>query len=155
MDDVHIAHFAALLRTHSKEKDRQVINAVHDRQLFEYLKLELSPAFPDDSLVTLELVRGPNRDTSCIPDRPPFREEKELLATAYASLALSPSASRSAPRCGRSKTTVERFPHKSMPGMPAPILKVSANTFVEIINGQLADFLHSRFILCAFGFPCS
>jgi hypothetical protein len=132
MDDVHIAHFAALLRTHSKEKDRQVINAVHDRELFEYLKLELSPAFPDDSLVTLELVRGPNRDTSCIPDRPPFREEKELLATAYASL-----------------------PHKSMPGMPAPILKVSANTFVEIINGQLADFLHSRFILCAFGFPCS
>jgi hypothetical protein len=25
---------------------------------------------------------GENRDTSCIPDRPPFREEKELLATA-------------------------------------------------------------------------
>jgi hypothetical protein len=66
MDDVHIAHFAALLRTLSKEKDRQVIIAVHDRQLFEYLKLELSPAFQDDSLVTLELVRGPNRDTSCI-----------------------------------------------------------------------------------------
>jgi DNA repair protein SbcC/Rad50 len=82
MDDVHIAHFAALLRTLSKEKDRQVIIAVHDRQLFEYLKLELSPAFQDDSLVTLELVRGPNRDTSCIPDRPAYREEKELLATA-------------------------------------------------------------------------
>lgn len=82
MDDVHIAHFAALLRTLSKEKDRQVVIAVHDRQLFEYLRLELSPAFPDDSLVTLELIRGPNRDTSCIPDRPPFREEKELLATA-------------------------------------------------------------------------
>ena len=82
MDDVHIAHFAALLRTLSKEKDRQVVIAVHDRQLFEYLKLELSPAFPDDSLVTLELVRGPNRDTSCIPDRPPYREEQELLATA-------------------------------------------------------------------------
>jgi exonuclease SbcC len=82
MDDVHIAHFAALLRTLAKEKDRQVIIAVHDRQLFEYLKLELSPAFPDDSLVTLELVRGPNRDTACIPDRPLFREEKELLETA-------------------------------------------------------------------------
>jgi exonuclease SbcC len=49
MDDVHIAHFAALLRTLSKEKDRQVVIAVHDRQLFEYLRLELSPAFPDDS----------------------------------------------------------------------------------------------------------
>src|SRR5207248_2777394 len=35
MDDVHIAHFAALLRTLSKEHGRQVMIAVHDRQLFE------------------------------------------------------------------------------------------------------------------------
>lgn len=82
MDDIHKAHFAALLRTLSKEHDRQVIIAVHDRQLFEYLKLELSPAFPDDSLVTLELVRGPMRDTHCFLDRPEFREETALLATA-------------------------------------------------------------------------
>ena len=32
MDDIHIAHFAALLRTLSKEHGRQVIIAVHDRQ---------------------------------------------------------------------------------------------------------------------------
>ena len=38
MDDVHIAHFAALLRTLSKEHDRQIVIAVHDRQLFEYLR---------------------------------------------------------------------------------------------------------------------
>lgn len=82
MDDVHIAHFAALLRTLSKENSRQVIIAVHDRQLFEYLRLELSPAFPDDSLVTLELIRGPRRDTHCVPDRLEFREETALLATA-------------------------------------------------------------------------
>jgi exonuclease SbcC len=82
MDDVHIAHFAALLRTLSKEHGRQVIIAVHDRQLFEYLRLELSPAFPDDSLVTLELIRGPRRDTHCVPDRLEFREETALLATA-------------------------------------------------------------------------
>jgi exonuclease SbcC len=82
MDDVHIAHFAALLRTLSKESGRQVIIAVHDRQLFEYLRLELSPAFPDDSLVTLELIRGPRRDTHCVPDRLEFREETVLLATA-------------------------------------------------------------------------
>jgi exonuclease SbcC len=82
MDDVHIAHFAALLRTLSKEHSRQVIIAVHDRQLFEYLRLELSPAFPDDSLVTLELIRGPRRDTHCVPDRLEFREETALLATA-------------------------------------------------------------------------
>jgi exonuclease SbcC len=82
MDDVHIAHFAALLRTLSKEHDRQVIIAVHDRQLFEYLRLELSPAFPDDSLITLELARGPRRDTICLNDRFEFREETALRATA-------------------------------------------------------------------------
>ena len=82
MDDVHIAHFAALLRTLAKEHGRQIILAVHDRQLFEYLRLELSPAFPEDSLVTLELIRGPRRDTLCIPGRLEYREEMTLLATA-------------------------------------------------------------------------
>lgn len=82
MDDVHIAHFAALLRTLSKEHGRQVIIAVHDRQLFEYLRLELSPAFPDDSLLTLELSRGPRRDTLCAHERYSYKEETALLAAA-------------------------------------------------------------------------
>lgn len=80
MDDVHIAHFAALLKTLSKEHGRQVIIAVHDRQLFEYLKLELSPAFPEDSLLTLELSRGARRDSVCIPTRFSFKKETVLLA---------------------------------------------------------------------------
>lgn len=78
MDDVHIAHFAALLRTLSKQHQRQIIIAVHDRQLFEYLKLELSPAFEGDSLRTLELARGPATDTLCLPDRMSFRKETAL-----------------------------------------------------------------------------
>lgn len=82
MDDVHIAHFAALLRTLSKEHGRQIMIAVHDRQLFEYLKLELSPAFPEDSLLTLELSRGPRRDTVCISKRFSFKEETALFAAA-------------------------------------------------------------------------
>ncbi len=82
MDDVHIAHFAALLRTLSKEHGRQVLIAVHDRQLFEYLKLELSPAFPEDSLLTLELSRGPRRDSVCISTRFSFKEETALFAAA-------------------------------------------------------------------------
>jgi exonuclease SbcC len=82
MDDVHIAHFAALLRTLSKEHGRQVMIAVHDRQLFEYLKLELSPAFPEDSLLTLELSRGPRRDSICISKRFSFKEETALFAAA-------------------------------------------------------------------------
>jgi exonuclease SbcC len=82
MDDVHIAQFAALLRTLSKEHKRQVMIAVHDRQLFEYLKLELSPAFPDDSLLTLELSRGPRRDSICLSRRFSFRQETALLVAA-------------------------------------------------------------------------
>ncbi|WP_294200171.1 AAA family ATPase [uncultured Sphingomonas sp.] len=80
MDDVHIAHLAALLRTLSKEHGRQIIIAVHDRQLFEYLRLELSPAFPTDSLLTLELARGPHQDTRCLSRRFSFKEETSLLA---------------------------------------------------------------------------
>ena len=82
MDDVHIAHFAALLRTLSKQHGRQVMLAVHDRQLFEYLKLELSPAYPEDSLLTLELSRSTRRDTVCISNRLSFQEETALRAAA-------------------------------------------------------------------------
>jgi exonuclease SbcC len=82
MDDIHIAHFAALLRTLSKEHGRQIMIAVHDRQLFEYLKLELSPAFNEDSLLTLELSRGPRRDTVCLSKRYCFKEETALVSFA-------------------------------------------------------------------------
>jgi DNA repair protein SbcC/Rad50 len=57
MDEVHISQFAALLRTLSKEQNRQVIVAVHDRPLFDYLALELSPAFDGDELITVELSK--------------------------------------------------------------------------------------------------
>lgn len=57
MDDVHIAQFAALLRRLTKTMGKQVIIAVHDRALFDYLSLELSPAFQDDRLITVELSR--------------------------------------------------------------------------------------------------
>ena len=83
MDDIHVAHFAALLRTLSKEHGRQVMIAVHDRQLFfGYLKLELSPAFVGDSLLTQELSRGARRDSVCISQRFSFKEETALLAAA-------------------------------------------------------------------------
>lgn len=55
MDDVHITQFASLLRTLAKEHNRQILIAVHDRQLFEYLSLELSPAFEGDQLLTIDL----------------------------------------------------------------------------------------------------
>ena len=63
MDDVHVAQFAALLRTLTKRHGRQVLLAVHERPLFEYLALELSPAFPQDRLITIELGRSSNGAT--------------------------------------------------------------------------------------------
>ena len=58
MDEVHIAQFAALLRTLAKQMQRQVIIAVHERSLFDYLALELSPAFDGDRLNVIELGRS-------------------------------------------------------------------------------------------------
>jgi exonuclease SbcC len=67
MDDVHIAQFAALLRTLSKGVGRQVIVAVHERALFDYLTLELSPAYPGDSLITIEVTRNFDGETVATP----------------------------------------------------------------------------------------
>lgn len=63
MDEVHISQFAALLRTLSKQHGRQVIIAVHEKPLFDYLCLELSPAFEGDRLITVELGRTANGDS--------------------------------------------------------------------------------------------
>lgn len=67
MDDVHIAQFAALLRTLSKGVGRQVIVAVHERALFDYLTLELSPAYAGDSLITIEVSRNFEGETVATP----------------------------------------------------------------------------------------
>lgn len=55
MDEVHVAQFAGLVRLLSKQNRRQVIIAVHERELFDYLALELSPAYEGDELITIEL----------------------------------------------------------------------------------------------------
>lgn len=55
MDEVHVAQFAGLIRVLSKHHKRQVIIAVHERELFNYLTLELSPAFKGDELITIDL----------------------------------------------------------------------------------------------------
>ena len=55
MDEVHVAQFAGLIRLLAKQNQRQVIVAVHERELFDYLTLELSPAYEGDELITIEL----------------------------------------------------------------------------------------------------
>jgi exonuclease SbcC len=66
MDEIHISQFAALLRTLSKEHGRRIVIAVHERPLFEYLALELSPAFDGDRLITVELKR--TSEGRCVAD---------------------------------------------------------------------------------------
>jgi exonuclease SbcC len=63
MDEVHIAQFAALLRTLSKQHGRQIVVAVHEKPLFDYLTLELSPAFSNDRLITIDIGRAADGKT--------------------------------------------------------------------------------------------
>lgn len=76
MDEVHVAQFAALLRTLAREHERRVVIAVHDRALFDYLALEFSPANPDDGLVTVELSRAQDGSTSVQSSFQPYVEDR-------------------------------------------------------------------------------
>lgn len=78
MDDLHVSQFAALLRTLSKELGRQVVIAVHDRELFDYLELELSPAYETDSLITVELSRPMHGGTLAEPRFRRWHEDPAL-----------------------------------------------------------------------------
>lgn len=80
MDEVHIAQFAALLRTLSKSHSRQIVLAVHERSLFDYLALELSPAFSDDRLITVELGQAADGNTVCNFDRLTWSPDPALAA---------------------------------------------------------------------------
>lgn len=80
MDDIHISQFAALLRSVSKGLDRQVVLAVHDRALFDYLALEISPAFPGDRLITVELSQTTDGKTVATPQELTFKPETAIAA---------------------------------------------------------------------------
>jgi DNA repair protein SbcC/Rad50 len=80
MDDVHIAQFAALLRTLSKGMGRQLVIAVHERALFDYLTLELSPAFPGDSLIAVEITRNFNGDAVATPRAFGYEHDRAIAA---------------------------------------------------------------------------
>jgi exonuclease SbcC len=80
MDDVHIAQFAALLRTLSKGMGRQLVIAVHERALFDYLTLELSPAFPGDSLIAVEITRNFNGDAVATPRAFGYERDRAIAA---------------------------------------------------------------------------
>jgi DNA repair exonuclease SbcCD ATPase subunit len=80
MDDLHIAQFAALLRSLSKGMGRQLIVAVHERALFDYLTLELSPAFATDSLICVELTRNFSGDAVATPQVFVYEDDRAIAA---------------------------------------------------------------------------
>jgi DNA repair protein SbcC/Rad50 len=80
MDEVHIAQFAALLRTLSKRSGRRVVIAIHERPLYEYLALELSPAFAEDKLITIELGRSASGHTIAKTTHHIWQEDKAIFA---------------------------------------------------------------------------
>ncbi len=59
MDDVKAMQFAGLLRAIVLQANRQLVIAVHERPLFEYLCLELGPTRREESLLAIELSRDP------------------------------------------------------------------------------------------------
>ena len=80
MDEMHVAQLAALLRTITREHSRQVVLAVHERPLFDYLALELSPGRPNDRLITIELSRERDGDTLARPRYFTFEEDRAVPA---------------------------------------------------------------------------
>ena len=78
MDEVHIAQFAGLVRVLSKRHNRQVVLAVHERELFDYLTLELSPAYEGDELITVELGLNSEGEAICDPNRLEWTEDEAL-----------------------------------------------------------------------------
>jgi exonuclease SbcC len=60
MDDIHVVNLASLLRAIAYQEKRQIVVAVHERALFDYLCLELGPTRNGDSLIAIELVRNEN-----------------------------------------------------------------------------------------------
>lgn len=82
MDEVHISQFAALLRTLSKESGRQIFITVHEKALFDYLTLELSPAFEGDQLITLEISPSSEGVTRIIPKRIFYRLDNAIVPVA-------------------------------------------------------------------------
>ncbi len=63
MDDLHVSNFAAMVKQLSRRYDRQVVIAVHERELFDYLALELTPASPEEQVLKILLDRTYGRTT--------------------------------------------------------------------------------------------
>jgi exonuclease SbcC len=55
-----------------------MIVAVHERALFDYLSLELSPSFPGDSLIAVELSRSFDGEAVATPRVYAYEEDRAI-----------------------------------------------------------------------------
>ena len=71
MDDVHATNLAALFRSlaYHPTAPRQLVLAVHDKALFDYLALELGPTKEGDTLVEVQVTRE-SRDRVSVRSTP-------------------------------------------------------------------------------------
>ncbi|WP_082566657.1 AAA family ATPase [Arthrobacter sp. Soil764] len=77
MDDIHVANFAAIIRQLAFVHQRQVVIAIHQPELFDYLSLALAPSDGTHSLVRVTLDRGAGTTLAHI-DRVEYVEEPLL-----------------------------------------------------------------------------
>ena len=77
MDDIHVANFAAIIRQLAFVHQRQVVIAIHQPELFDYLSLALAPSDATQSLVRVSLDRGTGTTVAKV-DRVEYAEEPLL-----------------------------------------------------------------------------
>lgn len=77
MDDIHVANFAAIIRQLAFVHQRQVVIAIHQPELFDYLSLALAPSDATQSLVRVTLDRGAGTTVAHV-DRVEYVEEIDL-----------------------------------------------------------------------------
>jgi exonuclease SbcC len=83
MDDVHMVNLGALLKAIVNQAKRQLIVAVHDRALFDYLRIELGPTNAGESLITVEMERNDTtKSTTLTPTRYIWQPDKVVFGTA-------------------------------------------------------------------------
>lgn len=80
MDDVHLVNFAALLTALARDANRQVVVAVHERALFEYLMHQLGPTQVGDQLLGLELERASSRRWTCRATRKQWEPDQMMVS---------------------------------------------------------------------------
>lgn len=85
MDDIHVVNLGTLLKAIVHQAERQLIVAVHDRALFDYLRIELGPTSADESLITIEMERDEAAlSTVMRPERHTWQPDKVLFGSATA-----------------------------------------------------------------------